>query len=552
LLDALAEPWSSWISEADVRFRDLFPEGSGTIAERIDALTGDPTSPPRDLIALGVCVRALRERLRELEQKTIEASLAEFVELTASVSERRLGGLLARLHFSGAAERSTLELAGAFAGITRERMRQIERRYLDRLPNHPIVMPAVDRAVSLLRSNAPVDLASASEILQKEGISRIDFHPASVLAAAAACKRPAVLEISLVRGLWTVVVGSDSDLANLVIRVANKTLALSNVSNIEEVATVLTATYKKSITDMDVRRILMDYSDIEFLGDEWFWSPARSNDAIRTNARRMLSVTAVLDVATMREGIRRHFRFRQSMARRRGLTMLIPPRQVLVSYFLAHPEFVVLENERVKALRPIDYRMELGTVEQVIVDTLNGVSTNLLDRPSVIEGCAERGVNPNSVSTMLSYSSIVEQVTPGIWTLRGRRVDPAAVEALRRENAERPRQQRVVSYGWTADGRLRVSVRLPRNFETQVFGIPSPMRRFIAGRSFDAKDENGIESGTIRVYEYGQCGGYERFLRRMGADEGDILTMLFSLSAGTAELTIDDDTALELVDETGD
>jgi len=76
-----------------------------------------------------------------------------------------------------------------------------------------------------------------------------------------------------------------------------------------------------------------------------------------------------------------------------------------------------------------------------------------------------------------------------IWSLRGVRVDPAAVEAVRAANALRERERCVLNYGWTAEGQLWVAARLPAthgwNF---VLGIPAAIRQYLASSQFSMAD----------------------------------------------------------------
>jgi hypothetical protein len=58
-----------------------------------------------------------------------------------------------------------LEEAGRIASVSRERLRQIQKRIEDRMPNHPILMPALDRAINTLMAHAPIDAEKAAHLL---------------------------------------------------------------------------------------------------------------------------------------------------------------------------------------------------------------------------------------------------------------------------------------------------------------------------------------------------------------------------------------------------
>ena len=118
-------------------------------------------------------------------------------------------------------------------------------------------------------------------------------------------------------------------------------------------------------------------------------------------------------------------------------------------------------------------------------------------------------------------------------------------EAIRQANALRPREKRVIDFGWTSEGSLWVAVRLPKDADLQVFHIPTAVSRFVEGRDFPAHTEAGDSCGRIRVQEYGTCYGHAEFLRRAGADEGDILQISFDLIRGGATLALIDDESLE-------
>ena len=124
-------------------------------------------------------------------------------------------------------------------------------------------------------------------------------------------------------------------------------------------------------------------------------------------------------------------------------------------------------------------------------------------------------------------------------------MDPAAINALREANAERPRERRVLDHGWTDEGHLWIAVRLPKEFSNFVFGVPVPVLRFLEGREFLARDREGADFGQIRLAANATSYGYGTFLRRRGADTDDILIGEFDLVSGIVLLRLEDDDFLE-------
>ena len=75
--------------------------------------------------------------------------------------------------------------------------------------------------------------------------------------------------------------------------------------------------------------------------------------------------------------------------------------------------------------------------------------------------------------------------------------------------------------------------------------MPGAIKRYLAGRQFTLKDDDGIDHGSMRVNDEGSFYGFGSFLRQRGADEGDILIAEFDLNGSTALLRLGDDELLE-------
>ncbi len=98
---------------------------------------------------------------------------------------------------------------------------------------------------------------------------------------------------------------------------------------------------------------------------------------------------------------------------------------------------------------------------------------------------------------------------------------------------------------WTNAGHLWVATRLPEAHSGFVFAIPSAISRYIAGRQFEAKDEEGTSQGTVRINSEGSSSGFSPFLRQRGADAGDILVAEFDLQGEAATLRLGNDDLLD-------
>ena len=549
LIAAIDAPWANQVSAQDPRFADLLSPHGGTVFERIDQLTDQPSEDPTAEVRLAEAVASIQDRIEKLSQLSLDKALLQFLEDLSGLQGLKLEALSARFGWSGKPP-ITLEEAGAMLGVTREWIRQLQKRTLDRVPQHPVFMPLLDKAMKLLRERAPVDLETAGKLLRDYGLTSVDFRPESVLSAAKTCGRTATFQIKRTGGRVAVVTTEHGEYANLLTSFAQRQSAASGASNVQEVLAE-SDILGTDIDESTAKEILTLYSEVEFLDEEWFWYPKGKleRNRLRNTTRRMLSVTAPIPLSILREGIRREYQRRGA----RGLgkwPLVVPSRAIMRRFFEAHPEFTIDPTGFVNPVKPLDYRVELAPTEQIFVDVLRSSPAGVLDRASYAQGCFERGMNQNTFSGYLTYSCVIAHLGTDIWSLRGVRVDPAAVEAVRRANAARPPERRVLNHGWTENGSLWVAVRIPESLSGFVFGVPGAIKRMVADREFSASDEKGTPYGSVVVSDIGSSYGYGPFLRRRGADKDDILIVEFDLVAGTSVLRLGDDELLEEWDPT--
>jgi hypothetical protein len=564
LLETLRRPWVDQLSGRDPRFAAFLPVAWGTLEERIEYCLADPNSAAADAATLVRNIDAISALTQKIEAQYLEDALADLLSALmrtrAGPSDaKRLEAMAMRFGWNGNAP-STLQECGDFAGITRERLRQIESKIVKRLPRHPVYMPKLDLAIEILEAAAPRSASEAAYLLQRKGVSRNSFSPAALIETARLLGRETTLAIQTVRGQQLVVAGSNVDGVGTILRIARALSGSAGVASVFQVVDRLAAKNqlqkdlevepsksREPITEDDVRRLLQRAEACEFLDEDWFWFsdiPEKRNRLCNVTMR-ILSVASPQTISSVREGIRRAFGYRaKSSDRYRSLT--VPPVGVLKAFYRQHPDFTLID-EMVGTVRPLDYREHLGSTEQVLVEVFRSAPAGVMDRKSMTQACSERGLNENTLSVYSTYSPIVEHVGVDIWKLRGVRVDPAAVEALREQNELRPRETRLLEYGWTPEGRLWVAWRLPAVQSSIVLGIPGATRRYLSDRTFAAvAKETGRAYGNVSVNAQGSSYGYSPFLRSAGADEGDVLLAEFDISANMVHLDIGDENLLEV------
>ena len=384
-----------------------------------------PSDSPAQLEehSLASAIVQITQEIERLESTPLEDALREYLSALSNLQGTKLEAMLARFGWHGGMP-VTLQTAADMIGVTRERVRQLEVRTLKRLPSHPVVMPALDKAINLLESSTPIDAVTFSQVVMERGISRGPFHPRSVLEAAKLTGRTVNVKVTKARGRDRFIGAGSTDASARTISLAYRQAGASGVSNILEVSAELQS-LGISETSERVRETLRAYSDVQFLDEDWFWHPAGLPDRnrLRNVSRKMLSVASPIELTELREGVRRFFKYRRS----RGLStwpLIVAPRAILEAFYRAHPEFTV-DSALGAHVSPLDHRAELSPSEQVMVAVLRSTPTGLVDRASFEKGCLDRGVTRETFSVFTSYSAIIEHLGTDIWTLRGIKANPA-------------------------------------------------------------------------------------------------------------------------------
>lgn len=530
LLEYGDEEWLDRVSRADWRFMDLIPpELDKTLDQVLEEVQGIDRRRPTRLLA--EILPQIRERVLELERQPLDTAVRHFFKGYARVP-RDLEVLLARFGLKGSRP-ATLEVVGQDFGITRERVRQVVGKIRERLPEHSVLMPRIPEALSLLAERTPLGVHEASQLLMSKGITTQPLHPLGLIQIAELFQYDVALGIETVKGKELVNTLRSPNLVSL-LQVARAAAGRYGAYNVDDLTTKLA--FECSTTE--ARRLLEHFSSTHFLTDEWFWLPdiPRGRERLRNVTRKILSVTDPMKMGILRSGVRRVYRWR-------GIE-IVPPLDVLRAYYAVHPEFEIDAQDTVSSVESLDYRKELADTERKLVEIFEETPNGVLDRQSLEEAAKEKYLNPNSLSVFMTYSPIIDHPALNAWTLRGRKVEPAAIETVREIAASRGREKRTLSYGWTENGELWLALRVA-NVNSPVFGIPAAIQSYVANRSFQAVTDDGYPAGTLAVNPEGTSWGYGPFLRRKGGDVGDVLMLRFDLASSVVALSLEDEGVFE-------
>jgi hypothetical protein len=551
LQEIIPKPWHNLVSSSDPRFTSLMPTNRlGTIAELLEEAPEHGTAS-----SLADAFPQIEAQVSRIDGMRVEGILRHLAKHLlgpkTTYSDARLEAILARLGWTGEPT-ITLEEAGVRVGVTRERIRQITSKMLSRLSDAPMLVPALDRAVTILAAHAPLSLSEASALLVEENITEGPFMAENIITIAAQFELALTIQVveyngSRARnGVKQLVTHSHAEklsiYADKILRIARVQAGAAGATNFAEVAAEVSES-QPGVSEETVREVLDLFGTMENLVGDWFWDPGGpvSRNRLRNVTRKMLSVVTPIDVALIKEGVRRHYRYRG----KRGTsdwTLVVPPQRVLKAYYESHPEFIV-DDEDISCVMPLDSTAELDKVERTFVEVLRARPSCVMDRASLFEGCVDRGMKSNTFSVFCTYSPVVAHLGWDTWTLRGVKVSPEAVAVLQ-ERRGGP-EKRVLDHGWEENGEVWVATRLPQTWNSLVIGIPAGIRRFLVDREFETFAEGGVLVGRICVDSKGTSWGYGPFLRRAGADTGEIMVVHFDIVEGVARVRLEADEYLK-------
>lgn len=548
----LEESWARQVGGGDPRFPEL-KLIKGSLHDYAQGILESPdiASRAEEIARIVPRLSAVREKVSEIGSEKLEASLARLLGVLRPMEAERHQALSDRLGWSGRKPK-TLEDAARPLGLTRERLRQIESKILKRLPKDFLVYaPALDRAIAELRKAAPISAEKAAKLIQQAGISERPFHSEALISAADHLGREHDLAIATVRGKPFVIAKGAEEPVRVVSRLVRQLSGISGAFSVYQ----LQRESAKADAPFDAERLrhllpsIPKLYQLDAAGDWWRMSgiPAH-RDRLLNLVFKMLSVASPQSVRSLRDGVARVYRWRSSTTPRYRDVLVVPPVNVIAEILKVTRE-ISLDGDMVSLIEPEDFKEYVGESEQILVEVLRSSSTGLLDRPSLARQCIARGMNEATFGILTSYSPLIEHPAPGVWKLRGTKVDPAAVEALRQASKDAPRARRILNYGWTDDGRIWIAARVPEFTASLVVGIPGPLSDYLKGKSFPAAFPDGLPCGTVVAGERNGRGytlwGLSPFVRMAALEEGDVLKMTFDLKATSAVLEQVDESSLD-------
>jgi hypothetical protein len=426
---------------------------------------------------------------------------------------------------------ATLDEAGQFVGVTRERVRQVMRKVAPRLSGQSI--GDLKELTMTLAEHSPVP-EPIGRLLARAGGTRTTLTGAGFLnmLKMLGTSPQALIGTGLVEVDGWLVEESEVPVMKA-FQVAKKHTSAFGLTTVEEIRQAM-ATTENPLDPSDIDRVLKAKPSVRWHGD-WLWVD-KDKDALHSNrlintARSVLSVNSPQTVASIHEGARRIWKFRQ--------LDILPPVDAMKAFFEASPYFIV-NGDEVAPVEPLDYHDILGGVSVAMIEVLKSSPYQVMDRQSLHEACLNAGIAKGTFGVWTTFAEWMERFAPSVWGLRGSKPNPAAVATIRhaalaRSKAE-PHQK---SWSWGPDGSVIQTLDVTTSLlNTGVLSFDTEVSSILAGQSLSIfKDGELVATakvGTEHLFSW----GWFPALNALGAQRGSVLRIEINLAARRATVII--------------
>lgn len=512
--------WATLITAGDPRLGGelaILDPHAKTVREAAETLAA-AIYAPSNAKRTAAAIRDFTVRVDALRKLKLEAELNQIVvALTDRVSAR--AAIMARTGLSGD-EPMTLEKAGQVIGVTRERVRQLEKKFTERIAAcDGIWCPVLDRALRVAADSVPTSPSMLEAALLDAGLVSSRFSVASLIAAAEIFKK----EVPFT--------DAGANLAPLGNWAPSSTIRTTTRRLVEHwgatTVTDVELRLEEEGFEVEPRLLQLTIESLEGFGwlDQdrgWFWVRGTRNRLLN-QAKKIMSVAGSIDLTELRAGVGRHHRMK-------GFR---PPREVLAALCIASGDYSRDGDRIVGGPGLADWRAVLGDNERRLAQALFDYGPVMrrddLERVVVVE----RGLNRSSFYVYLTYSPIIERYAAGVFGLRGAPVTAAEVEAM---IPPRVRHQVLQDHGWTDDGRLWAAFRIsPAAESTGILGAPAAVRS-VTGGSYELFAEDERPVGTLVIEQ--NMWGLSPFFRLWGVEAGDLVVIALDLRSRHATIAV--------------
>jgi hypothetical protein len=333
-------------------------------------------------------------------KRTLESEISSALGQVASERNRQL--VARHLGWAGRLPCSLAE-AGVQFQLTRERARQVYAAALPVLRRRSVV-PALDAVLAFVRGQQLEQISDVEQRLAEQGLTN-GISLLGVLCAAQVFGRSPGFQLHRVGD--ALFVGPVLRVARTILNTAMKMVAHNGAVRVSELRREVSRIQGRAVDERLVRRILETRPDISWLDDagEWFWLTLVPRNRLLARIRKVLAVSPRIQVSKLHWAISRDY-----------LPLRLP--EAVVRSVCAQLSWCRVSNQYVES------RVVLP-IEDVLVGGEALVYGFLRDHGGVLplakleNLCLGRGVQPDNLQRILSFSPLIERTGRGMYGLVG-------------------------------------------------------------------------------------------------------------------------------------
>jgi RNA polymerase sigma factor (sigma-70 family) len=383
------------------------------------------TIVPFDLEQTPIRGPALTEAIRwlhdSLDFRSIDDELKHLIRIFNSREQ-----LIFTSRYVGENKR-TLEAVGKQLGITRERVRQIEAKALQKLKRRTTRAPLLYLRASMVLLKRLGEEATL-ELWKQELLS-------TGLLTEESC-------FDLLMGVYRATNGFGKALAEEGIELPGRGISRSVLSFKKDVlqgahklnrnsGAVRTASFtQEKLSEVEVAQILSSDGFVEIVPG--WWTKVTYKNVLERIAEKVIAYCGPVPATTMRHALRRHLR---------RLQYPTPPSEVLIKVLEKRQGFII-ENGLVR-LGEMRLKQPTLTGSESVFLKMVRTEGPVVSYESIHAKVIEQGMSGASAIQLISYSPLVQKVAVGLYTLLGTNYDAIDVEEARTRLTRVPAMSRM-------------------------------------------------------------------------------------------------------------
>jgi hypothetical protein len=340
-------------------------------------------------------------RKRNPINRTLESELSDALRHVASERNRQL--VARHLGWDGQAPCSLAD-AGVQFQLTRERARQLFAAALPTL-RQSIIVPTLDAVLAFVKGQQGEPVSDVEQRLVQLGLMDRGITLHGVLRAAQVFRRRPTFQLNRIGD--ALFVGPVWQVARIILNTAMKNVAHHGAARLSELRPRVSRSRRRAVDERLVRRILETRPDVRWLDDagEWFWLTFVSRNRLLARVRKVLAVSQQIHVSKLHEAISRD-----------RLPLRLP--EATLRSICAQLSWCRVSHQCVESSVVLRIEDVLSGAEAIVCIVLrdNGGPLSVAKLETL---CRGRGVKPDNLWRILSFSPVIERCGKGMYGLVG-------------------------------------------------------------------------------------------------------------------------------------